>query len=80
MKDDEEKILFRLFLLKNDEKQSIEVEEVAEIDFNEVKKHIDHGESVFITRKREQKQNPSASGNVALNMHKGDRTHRKRGI
>jgi len=48
----EEKPLFQLFFLKNDEDQSVEVEE---IDFTEVKKRLERGESVFITRKRKQK-------------------------
>ena len=55
----EEKPLFQLFFLKNDENRSIEVVEVEEIDFTEVKKHIEQGESVFITRKRRQKLNPN---------------------
>ena len=59
MKDDEEKLLFQLFFLKDDEDQSIEVVEVEEIDFTEVEKHIEQGESVFITRKRKQKLNPN---------------------
>jgi len=51
----EEEPLFQLFFLKNDEDQSVEIEEVEEIDFTEVKKHIERGESVFITRKRGEK-------------------------
>ncbi len=51
----EEGSLFQLFFLKEDEDQSVEVEEVEEIDFAELKKHIERGESVFITRKREEK-------------------------
>ena len=50
----EEKLLFQLFFLKNNDDLSVEVEEVEEIDFTEVKKHIEQGESVFITRKRKQ--------------------------
>jgi hypothetical protein len=50
----EEKTLFQLFFLKDDEDQSVEVEEVEEVDFDEVKKRLEQGESVFITRKREQ--------------------------
>ena len=53
----EEKPLFQLFFLKNDENQSVGVVEVEEIDFTEVKKHIEQGESVFITHKREKKLN-----------------------
>ncbi len=63
----EEDPLFQLFFLKNDEHQSVEVVEVEEIDFTEVKKRIEHGESVFITRKREEKLDASlvAEENVA---------------
>ena len=46
---------FQLFFLKNDENQNVEVTEVNEIDFEEVKSRIERGESVFITRKREHK-------------------------
>jgi len=46
---------FQLFFLKNDENQSVEVAELNEIDFEEVKSRLERGESVFITRKREQK-------------------------
>ena len=52
---DEEKPLFQLFFLRNNENQSVEVEEVEEIDFREVKKHLENGESVFITLKRKEK-------------------------
>jgi hypothetical protein len=45
----------QLFFLKNDETQSVEVVELDEIDFEEVKRRLERGESVFITRKREQK-------------------------
>ena len=45
----------QLFFLKNDEPQSVEVVEVDEIDFEEVKSRLERGESVFITRKQEQK-------------------------
>ncbi len=51
------KLLFQLFFLRDDENQSVEVEEVEEIDFNRVKKHLEQGESVFITRKSKQKLN-----------------------
>jgi len=53
----EEKPLFQLFFLKNDEDQSTEVKEVEEIDFIEVKERLKQGESVFITHKRKQKFN-----------------------
>ncbi len=52
---DEEKPLFQLFFLRDNENQSVEVEEVEEIDFREVKEHLEQGESVFITLKRKEK-------------------------
>jgi len=55
----EEKPLFQLFFLKDDEDQSIEVEEVEEINFRKIKTHLERGESVFITSKRKQKLNMS---------------------
>ena len=63
----EEDPLFQLFFLKDDQNQSVEVEEVEEIDFTEVKKRIERGESVFITHKREEKLDASlvAEENVA---------------
>jgi hypothetical protein len=45
---------FQLFFLKNDENQNVEVVELDEIDFEEVKSHLEKGESVFITQKTEQ--------------------------
>jgi len=54
MEVNEEKLLFQLFFLKNNDDLNVEVEEVEEIDFTEVKRHIEQGESVFITRKRKQ--------------------------
>jgi hypothetical protein len=45
----------QLFFLKNDEPQNVEVIEADEIDFEEVKSRLEKGESIFITRKQEQK-------------------------
>ena len=47
----EEKSLFQVFYLKNDYNRSVEVEEVKDIDFEEVKRHLEQGDAVFITRK-----------------------------
>ena len=47
--------MFQLLFLKDDENQSVEVEEVEEIDFRKVKEHLEQGESVFITTKRKEK-------------------------
>jgi len=54
---DEEKPVFQLFFLKEDEDQSVKVEEVEEIDASEVERRLKQGESVFITRKSKQKLN-----------------------
>jgi hypothetical protein len=43
-----------LFFLKNDEDQSVDIKEVEAVDFTEVKKRLEEGESVFITHKRQQ--------------------------
>ena len=48
MKNHEETPLFQLFFLKDNEDQSVEIEEVEKIDFREVKKRLNQGESVFI--------------------------------
>ena len=45
---------FQLFFLKNDANQNVEVVEADEIDFEEVKRRLENGESVFIAPKREQ--------------------------
>ena len=57
VKIDKEKLLFQLFFLRDDENQSVEVEEVDDIDFKIVKKRLEEGESVFITRKSKQELN-----------------------
>ena len=59
---DEERPLFQLFFLKDDEYQSVEVEEVEEIDFREVERRLKRGESVFITHRRKQELNASLVG------------------
>ena len=46
---------FQLFVLKNDATQNVEVTESDEINFEELKSHLERGDSVFITRKRGQK-------------------------
>ncbi len=52
---DKRKPLFQLFFLENNENQGVTVEEVERIDFGEVEKHLEQGESVFITLKRKGK-------------------------
>jgi len=48
---DEKKAVFQLFFLKDDTDQSVEVEEVENVDFEKVLKHLLKGESVFISCK-----------------------------
>lgn len=47
--------LFQVFFLKNDRRQSVCIDEVKEVDLSEIKKHLERGESVFITSREEQK-------------------------
>ena len=46
---------FLMFFLKNDENQTFESTEAEEIDLEEVKRHLENGESACITPKKEQK-------------------------
>ncbi len=46
---------FQVLFLRNDSSQDVEVHEVKEVDFLTVQEHLEHGESVFITRKFAQK-------------------------
>lgn len=54
-KTDDRKRIFQLFFLKDNEDESIEVTEVEEIDFIEVLRHLEQGNSIFIAPKRNQK-------------------------
>ena len=58
IRSNEQNPVFQLFFLINNENQDIQVVEVKEIDFTEVKERLEKGESVFITRKRKQKLEP----------------------
>lgn len=49
-----ERQLFQLFFLKDDENKSVEVIEVEEIDFIDILRRLECGESVFIAPKRKQ--------------------------
>lgn len=43
---------FRIFFLVDDEDQTVHIEEAEEIDFRMIKRRLERGEEVFITRKR----------------------------
>lgn len=49
MKDLDQKALFHVFFLKNDEEETVKIDEVEDIDFDEIKTHLERGESIFIT-------------------------------
>ena len=49
------RITYQLLFLRNDKRQTVYVDEVDTVDFDSVKKHLEHGESVFITSRTEQK-------------------------
>lgn len=51
----EKKPVFQLIFLREDENQGVEVKEVDEIDFEEVKMRVENGDSVFITRRENEK-------------------------
>ena len=50
--NEEKRTPFQLFFLKKDQDQSVESGKVAEIDLQEVKKHLQKGESVDIANKQ----------------------------
>jgi len=47
--------LFQVLFIKNDGYQSVYIDEVEEVDLKEIKKHLEKGESIFITSREEQK-------------------------
>ena len=55
LKNKKKEAAFQLFFLDNDPDQSVEVVEEDEIDFEEVKRRLEKGKSVFMAPKREQK-------------------------
>ncbi len=48
--------LFQVLLIKNDPNEDVEVHEADEVNFLQVKQHLQNGGSVFITSKESQKQ------------------------
>ena len=53
METKKKKALLQMFFLKNDETQNVEVQEVNEIDLEEIKRHLENGESVYIKQKEQ---------------------------
>ncbi|MDQ1280852.1 MAG: hypothetical protein QG670_2115 [Thermoproteota archaeon] len=47
--------LFQVLFLENNSRQNVYVNEVKEIDLEEIKKHLERGDSIFITSRKEQK-------------------------
>ncbi len=47
--------LFHVLFLEDNGRQSVHVEETKEVDLAEIKRHLERGESVFITRKKRHK-------------------------
>jgi hypothetical protein len=46
---------YQVLFLKNDKHQSVWINEVKEIDFEDLMKHLHRGESIFIASKPNQK-------------------------
>jgi hypothetical protein len=60
VKDLEKRPVYQLIFLNEEENQGVEVKEVDEIDFTEVKRRVEKGDSVFITRKESEKVDTSS--------------------
>jgi len=52
--------VFQIIFLNEDENQGVEVKEVDEVDFTEVKMRVEKGDSVFITRRENEKIDTSS--------------------
>ena len=57
---------FQLFFLTDNKSSDIEVVEMNKIDFNEVKRHLEKGESVFISHKRKKKTEQVQTSNEEM--------------
>jgi hypothetical protein len=50
------KMMFQVLFLRNDSSQEVVVhDDIKQVDFQTIQKHLEHGESVFITSKNKQK-------------------------
>ena len=61
--------MFQLFFLIDNENQDIEVVQARKIDSTEVKKRLEKGKSIFITRKRKQKWEPISVASKEMAEH-----------
>ena len=50
-----EKSRYQVIVLKDDVDQKVWIDEVEEINFSEIRKHLTHGKSIFITSKKKNK-------------------------
>jgi hypothetical protein len=66
--------MFQVLLLDNDATDDVEVREVDQVDFFQVKKHLKNGGSVFITRKDSQKSLHQKT-NAQSNLNNSRRTY-----
>jgi len=60
LKELEKRPVFQLIFLGEDENQGVVVKEVDEVDFREVKMRVENGDSVFITRRENEKMDTSS--------------------
>jgi hypothetical protein len=62
IEDKKKEVPVQLFFLKNDENQNVEVTELEEINFEELKSRLEKGESIFIARKQKHKSDLTLIG------------------
>ena len=62
VKELEKRPVFQIIFLGDDENQAVEVKEVDEIDFVEVKMRVENGDSVFITKRESEKMDVGSLG------------------
>jgi len=65
--------VFQVLLLANNQTQDVEVQEAEQVDFSQVKAHLNGGGSVFITSKNSQKIKKPSTLTVA-NLSRSRRT------
>jgi hypothetical protein len=58
-----DKLGFRIFFLGNEE-GDVEVMEVDEVDFENIKRRLENGESIFLSRIQQQESKPDFSINL----------------